>query len=282
MGRSKKDLVYWAAALLALLLVCTVAITTANASKQDHFIQVVYLAETHTDLADHQAQLEIVQILAGQARLESREIAIALEMFQRPFQPVLEAYLAGEITEAELVAQSEYETRWGYDWEFYAPILRYAQANQIAAIALNAPTEVTRKVASSGLNSLSPAEFTDIPPLADIDLTDLAYRTRMVEAFEAHGGIGNSLDFENFFAAQVLWDETMAERIVQQLIAEPTAQVIVLVGEGHIAYNQGIPSRVARRLPSVSQISIRLMPVGSEIEPGFSDAVWFTSPSQVK
>lgn len=288
----KRYLGYLAAALLTWLLICATPVHTAHASVQAakaqakdqanfiqaEFIQVVYLAETHTDTADHRAQLEIVQALAEQAGLEDREVAIALEMFQRPFQPALDAYLAGEMTESELMAQSEYETRWGYDWEFYAPILRYAKAEKIAAIALNTPTEITRKVADSGLNSLSPADFADIPPLADIDIADPAYRTRMVEAFEAHGGVGNSLGFENFFAAQVLWDETMADRIVQQLIEKPAQQVIVLVGEGHVAYNQGIVSRVARRLPDVKQLSIRLMPIESEVEPGFADAVWFTSP----
>ena len=112
---------------------------------------VIYLGETHTDMADHVAQLEIITEM-HQTR---GDIAIGLEMFQRPFQPVLDQYIAGEITEAELIAQSEYETRWGYDWELYAPIFRYAQAEQIPLIALNTPTEITRKVARQGLASLS-------------------------------------------------------------------------------------------------------------------------------
>lgn len=232
---------------------------------------VVYLAETHTDAADHVAQMEIVAALAAQ-----HEIAIALEMFQRPFQPVLEAYLAGELSEEQLIAQSEYETRWGYDWEFYAPILRYAKANQIPLIALNTPAEVTRKVAREGLASLEGEDLDDIPPLADIDTEDPDYRQRLMEVFKAHGGAGHSLEFENFFAAQVLWDETMAEHIVEQLTAEPTRQIIVLVGEGHIAYDHGIPSRVMRRLPQVAQVSVRLVPDEAEIEPDFADFTWLT------
>jgi len=74
--------------------------------------KVIYLAETHNDLADHVAQLEIIEALA-----QKGEITIGLEMFQRPFQPVLDAYLSGDITEVELIAQSEYETRWGFDWD---------------------------------------------------------------------------------------------------------------------------------------------------------------------
>lgn len=238
------------------------AITTA---------QVVYLGETHDDPADHTAQLEIVQALA-----QSNEIAIALEMFQRPFQPVLDAYLAGTLTEAELIAQSEYNTRWGFPWEFYAPILRYAKANQIPLIALNTPAEVTRQVARTGLNSLTDADLQYIPPLADIDTTNQAYRDWISAAFSAHGS-DHGLDFDNFFAAQVLWDETMAEGIVEQLAADPTRQVMVLAGEGHVAYGYGIPSRVARRLPTVTQATVMLIPAAEAPEPNAADFWWPTS-----
>ena len=120
--------------------------------------QVVYLGETHTSESDHTAQLDIIQSLD-----EQNDIAIGLEMFQRPFQAALDGYLAGTLTEAELIEQSEYETRWGYDWEFYAPILRYAKENQIPLIALNTPAEVTRQVAIDGLQSLTGDALTYIP-----------------------------------------------------------------------------------------------------------------------
>ncbi|MEO1620341.1 MAG: ChaN family lipoprotein [Cyanobacteria bacterium J06632_3] len=233
--------------------------------------QVIYLGETHNSTADHAAQLDIIQ-----ARASETDIAIGLEMFQRPFQPVLDSYLTGDITEAELIEQSEYETRWGYDWEFYAPILRYAKANQIPLIALNTPTEVTRQVAREGLKSLSGDALTYIPPVDEIDTTDEDYQASIADVFNAHGGAGHSLSFENFFAAQVLWDETMAEAIVTQLASEPNRQIIALVGEGHIAYDYGIPNRVARRVPDVEQASIRLQPAGKEVDPEFADYTWPT------
>lgn len=233
--------------------------------------QVVYLGETHDDPADHIAQLEIIQALD-----EQNEVAIALEMFQRPFQPVLDAYLAGTLTEAELIAQSEYDTRWAFPWEFYAPILRYAKANQIPLVALNTPAEVTRQVARAGLESLTGEDLRYIPPLTDIDTTNKAYQDWISEAFSAHGS-GHGLEFDNFFAAQVLWDETMAEGVVQQLAADPNRQVIVLAGEGHIAYDYGIPSRVARRLPAITQATVMLIPAAEAPEPNTADFWWPTS-----
>ena len=233
--------------------------------------QVVYLGETHNSEGDHAAQLSIIETLSAQ-----NEIAIGLEMFQRPFQPALDSYLAGDITEAELIEQSEYETRCGYDWEFYAPIVRYAKENQIPLLALNTPAEVTRQVAIEGLKSLSGDALSYIPPVEEVDTTDEAYRESVSEVFSAHGGAGHSLSFENFFAAQVLWDETMAERVVMQLEAEPERQVIVLAGEGHIAYDYGIPNRVERRIPDIEQASVRLTPAEQPTEADFSDYVWIS------
>ena len=241
--------------------------------------QIIYLGETHTSEADHCAQLELIQALielsqAESSQADAKQLVIGLEMFQRPFQPVLDRYLAGELSEAELIAQSEYETRWGYDWELYAPIIHYAKDHQIPLIALNTPTEVTRQVAQEGLASLSGDALIHIPPIEEIDTTDETYREATAAVFDAHGGLGHSLDFENFFAAQVLWDETMAEAVVKQIELDPSSQVIVLTGEGHIAYDYGIPSRVERRLPEVEQASVRLIAAAEEAEPGFADYFW--------
>lgn len=72
----------------------------------------------------------------------------------------------------------------------------------------------------------------------------------ILATFKQHqqGGHGSSTDFERFFLAQVLWDETMAETIARFLQDNPDYQVVVLAGQGHIIYGYGIPSRVVRRL----------------------------------
>ncbi|MBD0364184.1 MAG: ChaN family lipoprotein [Coleofasciculus sp. C3-bin4] len=207
---------------------------------------VVYLGETHNSPEDHKAQLEILQALHQQ----NPKIAIAMEMFQRPFQDVLDQYLAGKITEAQFVEQSEYDKRWGFPWEYYAPILRLAKINQLPVLALNTPTELTRKVARSGLESLTTDERRYIPPFSEIRTDNADYRKMAQEVYEQHhqAGHGNSTSFERFFTAQVLWDETMAETIAQFVKANPGYQVVVLAGKSHIVYGYGIPSRVARRL----------------------------------
>ena len=213
--------------------------------------QVVYLGETHDSELDHQNQLKIIQGLYQ----GNQKIAIAMEMFQAPYQNIVDKYLTGKITEAELVKQSEYKQRWGFPWEYYAPILRFAKEKGLPVLALNTPSEVTRKVARQGLSSLTPGERKFIPPLEEIRTDNQEYRQLALAAFHKHqaAGHGNSTSADRFFTAQVLWDETMAEGITKFVVAKPNYQVVVLAGQGHVIYGYGIPSRVKRRLKGIKQ-----------------------------
>lgn len=225
---------------------------------------VIYLGENHDSSAIHQQQLEIItQLQDNLTKANSaKKLAIALEMFQRPFQPMLDRYLAGIITEDQLREQTEYDTRWGFAWEFYAPILRFAKDQQISLIALNTPAEITQKVAESGINSLVESDFCYIPPLQDIKLDNTEYRQRLTEIYQQHveQGQGNSTDADNFFAAQVLWDETMAEAIALDYQKHPDTQIVVLVGKAHVMYDYAIPNRVNRRIsnPNFTQTTLLL------------------------
>ncbi|OKH53091.1 hypothetical protein NIES2101_12180 [Calothrix sp. HK-06] len=221
---------------------------------------VIYLGETHDSAKDHENQLKIIQEL----HKLNKKIAIAMEMFQRPFQNVINEYLAGKITEEELVKQTEYEQRWGFDYSLYAPIVKFAKENKIPVLATNTSSEITRKVSRQGLESLTPEERKQIPPFSEIRTSPEEYRKMVLAAFEAHqsAGHGNSKSAERFFLTQVLWDETMAESIANLIKANPDYQVVVLAGQGHVVYDYGIPSRLERRLSGkqITQHSILLSP----------------------
>ena len=171
-------------------------------------------------------------------------------MFQRPFQEIINQYIAGKITEAELVEKTEYKNRWGFDWELYASILRFAKENKVPVLALNTPSEISRKVAKGGIENLSDEEKKLIPSITEIKLDNIPYRQMVLKAFEQHqsAGHGNSNSANRFFLAQVLWDETMADGIAKFVKTNPDYQVVVLAGQGHVVYGYGIPSRVERRI----------------------------------
>jgi len=250
-----------------------------SSSQEDAFqtlleADVVYLGERHDSVADHEAQLEIIEALYAQ----NSDLAIGLEMFQRPFQPVVDRYLTGEISEADLVVQTQYMERWGFPWEFYAPFLRFAKENELPVLALNAPSEISRQIAREGLNSLEGDDFRYIPPLAEIDTSNTDYQEFVAQAFGAHGSHGN-FNFDNFFAAQVTWDETMAMTIADFKEDNPDTQVVVLAGNGHVIYGHGIPDRVERRLgDDLTQQIVLLNPIDIFEEEGgaIADIFWYS------
>ncbi len=233
---------------IALAEVSQISVREAIAFSQLEQNDVIYLGENHDNREHHDRQLKIIQQLDRDSN--TKPIAIGMEMFQRPFQPILDRYLANQITEAELKEQTEFDRRWGFDWEFYAPILRYARTHGISVIALNTPEEITQKVATTGINSLQSSDFRYIPPFTEIKLDNQEYRQTTKEIYLQHveDGQGNSTDFDNFFAAQILWDETMADAIAFYYQNNPQSQIVVLVGKAHVMEDYAIPDRVSRRI----------------------------------
>jgi uncharacterized iron-regulated protein len=214
---------------------------------------IIYLGESHDSASDHADQLAILDYLRQQQPSTQSRLAIGLEMFQKPYQPIINQYLAGKISEAQLVEQTEYQKRWGWPWENYAPLLRFAKAHQLPVIALNTPTEVLRKVSKSGLDSLKATDFQYIPPASEIDKSNLIYRDLILESYQQHKAqaLATSPDFDRFYSAQLLWDETMAATTAEFYQQYPQTQLVVIAGQAHIRYGYGIPSRVARRLAKI-------------------------------
>jgi uncharacterized iron-regulated protein len=223
--------------------------------------RVVYVGETHDQYAHHLVQLEIIRHLYE----DDRRLAIGMEFFQRPFQDVLDRYVAGVIDEREMLRETDYYNRWSYDYRLYAPILRYAREHGIPLVALNASTELVRKVRASGLEGLNNEDKALLP--ADIDRSDEAHERRLQAVLEQHPHGGDNVD--RFMEVQVLWDESMAESAANWLKAHPEHRMVVLAGSGHLAHGGGIPDRVKRRVPVTS--AIVLNDWKSEITPGLAD-----------
>ncbi|WP_415238458.1 ChaN family lipoprotein [Seleniivibrio woodruffii] len=214
------------------------AISIKTIIDENPYARVFYVGETHTDFAHHENQLEFIRRLneAG------KKIAVGLEMIQKPFQPVLDDYLSGKITEREMLEKTEYYTRWKYDYRLYAPIFRYAKENRIPLVALNTPQEITKKISSGGIKSLTDEELKQIPET--IEYTGGEYRDGLYKIFNMHP-MGR--DFENFYEAQIVWDETMADSAYKYMTANPDRLFVLLAGNGHIRNRTSIPERLFRR-----------------------------------
>lgn len=228
--------------------------------------RVIYIGEMHDNFSHHMAQLEIITAL----RSAGAELVIGMEMFQRPFQPYLDDYIAGAITEAEMLRKTEWYERWSYDYRHYRPILNFAKKHAIPIIALNTPREITGQVSQKGIESLSDQQRKQIP--AEIDYSDSDYSERLRGIFMQHAEKADR-SFERFLQVQLLWDEGMAERAASFLRDNPDKRLLVLAGSGHLMYGSGIPRRVERRVPIPSAI---ILPGGElRIEREIADYVIF-------
>lgn len=201
--------------------------------------RLVYVGETHTAYGDHVLQLDVLRAMAA----HEGELAVGVEWFQARFQPVLDDYLAGRISEAEFLRDTEYYERWRFDYRLYRPIVRFARENGIPIIALNADQELTSEIRRVGIDGLSGELRRELPD--DYDFSDKTYEELLREIFDLHQS--EDAQFQRFLEVQLTWDESMAQRVAAYLQQHPAGRILVLAGKGHVSTRAGIPARVTRR-----------------------------------
>jgi uncharacterized iron-regulated protein len=220
-------------------------------------VRIVYIGEAHTNMLHHQVQLEIIK---GLAKRFSGGIAVGLEMFDRPSQPVLNQWSRGEMDE-KAFAKVFYES-WNQDFEYYKNIFTFSRDHGVPLVALNIPDEQIHTIQAEGIEGL-PEEFRkDLP---EIDTADPYHRKTLQAIYEGH--VHGNQDFDSFYKTMLLWDETMAKSIADYLTSPKGRgkKMIVLAGGGHVSYGYGIPRRVFRRLPESYAI---VLPYTSRIPKG--------------
>jgi uncharacterized iron-regulated protein len=233
--------------------------------------RVVFVGEDHERYDHHLNQLEIIRRLH---QLDPN-LTIGVEYFQRPFQPQVDDYIAGRTTEKEFLRAAEYYQGWGYDYRLYAPIFRFAREQRIPVRALNVPKELPSAVAKVGMAGLSEQQRTYLPK--EIGPADEAYRSRLREAFQAHGAAKPEA-FEHFVEAQLVWDEGMAESAAAYLNANRDHRMVILAGSGHLVFGTGIPKRLERRTNATFAIVLN---GGEEIEPQMADFLLLTKKQEL-
>jgi uncharacterized iron-regulated protein len=207
--------------------------------------RVVCLGEQHDSPQHHYAQLRTIDELARRSAATGRSLAIGFEMFQKPYQPALSAFVAGSVPEQQFLDESEYKERWGFDFALYRPLLEAAREHHLPALALNAPRELTRKIGRSGLRALDADEQKQLP---ELDLADAAHRAYFTAAMAEHPMPAGGPQLDDMYAVQVVWDETMADTAARWLESSgPASQLVVLAGAGH-CHRSAIPARLARRV----------------------------------
>jgi uncharacterized iron-regulated protein len=232
--------------------------------------RVICVGEEHNNPHHHWVQLEVVTQLTARNK---QSLALGMEMFQRPFQGVLDDYAARRIDEATLRSRSGYEERWSYDFGFYRPTMERARAAGATLLALNAAKELTKAVVRRGVEGLTPEEKQQLPELNLDDAGHRAWFMSVMEDMGAHGGAAHPPpskeprpaaapseagsasaandkppmpSMDRIYTAQVVWDETMADGAARWAKAQPSGLLVLLAGNGH-CHDSAIVGRVRRR-----------------------------------
>ena len=198
--------------------------------------RVIYIGEMHNRDSDHEYELDVLKGL----RARDVRFTVAWEMFEVPQQGLLDAWDEHHLSTDALLQKTDFQAHWGSLSVFYEKILRWTQAENVPSLALNAPAALSHKLAMGA--PLDPAEHAELPtgfhPLPG-GLEH--FGEQMAQA--PHG----SANLENFYKAQLLWEQTMATRIVDFLAAHPDEKLVVLTGRGHVEGGFGVPAFVSQK-----------------------------------
>lgn len=219
---------------------------------------MVFLGEQHDDASTHRLELAVLEGLAARGRT----VTLALEMFERDVQPLLDRYLAGAIGE---VAMRSGSRPWPNYESDYRPLVEFARARGWAVVASNVPRPIASAVGRGGLavvDTLVAAERAYVA--AELSCPDDRYRSKFVGQMAGMGGHGGADSaaaramLERYYQAQCVKDETMGESVAAAVA--PGRVVVHVNGAFHSDERLGTVTRALRRRPAARALVVSFVP----------------------
>ena len=258
--------------------------------------QVVLLGESHDNADDHRWQLQVLAALHGRRP----DLRIGLEMLPRAAQPVLDRWMAGELSVKVFLESVNWDRVWGYNSNLYMPIFEFSRMNQVPLIAINIPRSLVAKVRDEGWAAIPDEERVGVgdPASAPSAYSDMLADVFVVKARMAAGGHEDSAmaptsdaermalvddpEFQRFVEAQLTWDRAMAEALAEAALARTGAPLVVgIVGRGHAEGGHGIAHQL--RDLGVDDIGIAVTTTEScaNLPTDLADLVFVTTVQEV-
>jgi uncharacterized iron-regulated protein len=243
--------------------------------------EVIFLGEVHDHVEGHLLQQAIVE----DALASFPGTAVSMEMFERDDQPVVDAYLRGEISVDELVERTK-SLGWGASpfressaeerraiWDLnYQPVVDEAKLRGARVIAANAPRAYVRRARMEGYDALRalPAEeraLFDLPGSLEDGVYRSAFDAVMLREGEDRNDPEVRTRIDNTYRSQQVWDTTMGRSIAMAF--EPregdpdgaaVTKVIHLVGGFHVDRRAGTVTRLLEARPGTRVLTIQVIP----------------------
>jgi uncharacterized iron-regulated protein len=220
-------------------------ITPASLAKKLEGVSLLFVGENHTSVAFHDVQLRVLQELVR----SGRKVLLGLEMYPYTEQRFLDEWGAGRHGEESFLELSRWYKNWGYHWSYYRDIFVFARERKVPIFAVNAPRDVVTAVRKKGFEGLTADEAKHIPRKVDVESAE---HRKLFRAFfdddddTMHVQMTDA-QWDSMFQAQCTWDAVMAHNALQALRTHggPGAIMVVLIGQGHVAYDLGAARQAA-------------------------------------
>jgi uncharacterized iron-regulated protein len=215
---------------------------------------IIFIGEEHGSRVSHNAELTILKGLAER----DPNLVLALEMFERDVQDVLDAYLKGKISEKKFLKQSR---PWPNYLEDYRPLIEVAKKKGMPVIAANVPRRTAAAVSMA--NEISPDVMGEdsIYLPKTVHLKSKEYYKRFASSMEEmpHFTPMKGINVEGFYKAQVLKDAVMAASVEPFL----NRRILFCCGHFHSDYHLGIPHQLQKNHPN---LKIAVIAMASAVE----------------
>ena len=215
---------------------------------------VIFVGEEHESRVSHHAELTI---LKGLAKRDSN-LVLALEMFERDVQDILDAYLKTKISEKKFLEQSR---PWPNYLKDYRPLIAFAKKKGMPVIAANIPRRAAAAVTMA--NKVSPdvmGEDRKYLPKT-LHLKSKEYYKRFVSSMREmpHFTPMKGMKVDGLYKAQVLKDGVMAASVEPFL----DRRILFCCGHFHSDYHLGIPYQLQKNHP---ELKIAVIAMASSVE----------------
>ena len=248
---------------------------------------VVLLGETHDNPEHHRWQLSTLAGLLA----ERPAMVIGFEAFPARVQPALDRWVAGELTAEAFLEEVEWRRVWGYEPEFYLPLLHFARQHRIPVVALNVDRAFVGRVGREGWEAIPPAERLGLgDPAAPAE----AYLDRLASSYLDHGPrrsgaapdpgtVREDPAFRRFVDAQLTWDRAMAEALARARARPGDPLVVGIMGSEHLRQRHGVPHQLADLGVKDAAVLLPLDRVEGcpGLAAGMADAVFVLDPPAV-
>lgn len=236
--------------------------------------QTVLLGETHDIAEIHRWQLQVTTCL----HLLRPKMVVGFEMFPRRVQPVLDAWVAQELTTAEFIERSEWADVWGFDPAIYLPLFHFCRQQNVPMRALNCTRSLVTRVGQFGWDAIPVDERDSVTPSAPATQAYRDYLMGLMSGAVARDAAFAAPErFDRFVRAQQVWDRSFACAIADCLKGQDDDPLVIgIIGRGHLEYGHGTPYQL--RDLGINDIGV-LLPTDAQNHdantlPGIADAIF--------